>query len=114
MVIWGSKFLAKFGNMITNDYGIEVRPIIASNPRANAIAERVHQTIDTILRPFKAQNMVLDDKNPWDSILVSTILALRATAHTTTYYAPAQLVFGCNLILNWRHDVDGEAIRKQK
>ena len=85
----GNVFLAEFREMITNDYGITVKPITSRNPQANAILERVHQTIGNILRTFKVQNMVLDDKNPWNSILTSTMFALRATVHTTTQYTSA-------------------------
>ena len=29
-------------------------------------------------------------------------------------HTPAQLIFGCNIVINQCHDVDWEAIRKQK
>ena len=74
--------------------------------------EKVHHTIGNILRTFKVQNMVLDDKNPWDSILASTMFVLRATLHTTTQYTPAQLIFGRDSIINQRHDIDWETIGK--
>ena len=76
------------------------------NPQANAILERMHQTIGNILRTFKVQNMVLDDENPWDGILASTMFALRAMVHTTTQYTPAQLIFGRDSRINRRHKVD--------
>ena len=80
----GNEFLAEFREMIINDYGIMVKPITSRNPQANAILERVHQTIGNILHTFKVQNMVLDDENPWDGILASTMFALKAMVHTTT------------------------------
>ena len=58
--------------------------------------------------------MVLDEKKPWDGILDSTMFALRATLHTTTQYTPAQLIFGRDSIINQRHDVGWETIRKRK
>ena len=57
-----NKFLAKFREMIVNDYGIMVRPITSRNPQVNAILERVHRMISNILCIFKVQKMVLDDK----------------------------------------------------
>ena len=99
--------------MIIYDYSIKVRPITSRNPQANAILGRVHQTIGNILHSLKVQNMVLDDKNPWDGILASTILALRAKVHTTTLYTPVQVIFGRDSIMNQHHDVDWETIRKQ-
>ena len=92
--------------MITNAYGIMVKPITSRNPQANVILERLHQTISNILRTFKEQNMVLDDENLWDGILAFTMFALRATVHTTTPYTPAQLIFERNSIINRRNQVN--------
>ena len=86
--------------MIINNYGITVKPITSRNPQANAILEKVHQTIGNILHTVKVQNMVLDHKNPWDGILTSTMFALSATAPPSMQYTPVQLLFGCDLIMN--------------
>ena len=43
-----NEFLAEFGEIIINDYGITVKSITSRNTQANAILERVHQTIDII------------------------------------------------------------------
>ena len=37
-----NEFLAQFREMITNDYGIKVKPISSRNPQVNAILERLH------------------------------------------------------------------------
>ena len=58
--------------------------------------------------------MALDYGNPWDGILAYTMFALRATVHTTTQYTPTQLIFGRNSIINRRHNLDWEIIRKRK
>ena len=60
----------------------------------------VHQTIGNIIRTFKIQEMDLDNENPWEGILSSTMFAIRSTVHTTTQHTPSQLVFGRNEILN--------------
>ena len=73
----------------------------------------MHQSNGNILLTFKVQNMVMDDENPWNGILASTVFALRATLHTTQY-TPAQLIFGRDSIINWRHNVDWEIIRERK
>ena len=59
----GNEFLAEIGEMIINDYGITVKSTTSRNHQANAMLERVYQTISNIPRIFKVQNMVLDDKN---------------------------------------------------
>ena len=52
----GKEFMAEVTKMIRNDYGIKKRPITARNPQANAIIERVHQTIANIIRTFDLNN----------------------------------------------------------
>ena len=95
-----NKVIAKFRELITNDYGTTIKPITPKNSQTYAISERVHQTIGNILRTFKVQNMVLDDENPWDGILASTMFALRAMIHTITQYTPTQLIYGRDTIMN--------------
>ena len=92
--------------MIQADYGIAVNPITLRNLQANSILQRVHQTIGNIICTFKAQDMVVDNENPWDGILTSTMLSLHAMVHITTQYTPAQLVFGRDSILNPRHEAN--------
>ena len=60
----GNEFFMESKTMIQADYGITVKPITSSNPQANSILERVHQTIGNIIRTFKVQDIVLDDENP--------------------------------------------------
>ena len=72
----GNEFLAEFKTLIEGDYGIPIKPITTRNPKANAILERVHQTIGNIIHTFKVNEMVLDDDNPWDGILAATMFAL--------------------------------------
>ena len=95
-------------------YGIKVRPITTRNPQANAILERVHQTIGNIIRTFKVQDMVLDDDNPWDGILAATMFALRSTVHTTTQHTPTQLVFNRDSILNVPIEANWQLIKQRK
>ena len=54
------------------------------NPQAYAVLDRVCQTIGNILRTFKVENIVLDDKNPLDGILAYAMFTLKAIVHTTT------------------------------
>ncbi len=49
----GSEFLAEFAKMVKEDYGIKRKPITTRNPQANAIVERVHQTIGNMIRTFE-------------------------------------------------------------
>ena len=41
----GKEFMAEFAQMIQKDYGIKKKGITTRNPQANAIVERIHQTL---------------------------------------------------------------------
>ena len=58
------ELLANIKTMMANDYRIRCNSISVRNPQANAIVERVHQTIGNIIRTFKIQQMELDNENP--------------------------------------------------
>ena len=49
---------------------------------------------------LQIQDMVLDDDNPWDGILASTMFTLKATVHMSTQYTADQLVLWHDSILN--------------
>ena len=86
--------------MMIYDYRIPYSPISVRNPQANAIVERGHQIIGDSICTFKIQHMDLDNENPWEGVLLSTMFAIQSMVHTTTKYAPSQLIFGRDAILN--------------
>ena len=91
----GSEFIGhEFKTMMTEDYGIKIKPITVQNPQANAIIERVHQTLGNIIRTFELQTNYLDEEDPWAGILSATAFAIHSTYHTTLRATPGQLVFG--------------------
>ena len=104
--------MGEFAKMAKLDYGIKRKPITTRNPQANAIIERIHQTLGNILRTFDIDEV--DEKDPWSGILAAASFAVRATYHTTTQATPMQLVFGRDAILNVKHVHDWEEIRIKK
>jgi len=88
----GTEFMAEFAKTIKDCYGIKKKGITTRNPQANAIIERIHQTIGNMIRTFDYDN--LDEADPWSGILSATMFAVRATYHTTLQATPSQLVFG--------------------
>ena len=104
----GTKFMYEFAKMCQNEYGLKSKPITDSNPRSNAIIERIHQTIGNIIRTFDVYNIVNND--PLSGILAATMFAVRATYHTTLQASPMQLVYGRDAILNIKNAVDREHI----
>ena len=79
--------------MIKNDYGKKVKPITTRNPQANAILERVHQTIGNMIRTFELYDSDgIDDDHPWSGMLAPVMAAVRSTYSTTMQATPMQLV----------------------
>jgi hypothetical protein len=111
----GTEFMGDFATMVAKDYGIERRGITVRNPQANAIIERIHQTIGNIIRTFEIHNSDdLDENDPWSGILSATMFAVRATFHTTLQATPAQLVFGRDAIMNTKFEADWHYIKTNK
>jgi hypothetical protein len=90
--------MAEFAEMIENDYGIKRKGTTVQKPQANAILERVHQTIKNIIRTFSKENM--DEENPWVG-KAATMFSIRGIYHTTLQATPMQLVFGRDSILKY-------------
>lgn len=111
----GSEFKAEVYKMITEAYGIRARMTTTRNPQANAIVERVHQTIGNMIRTFRVYyRNDLDEEDPWTGILSAIMAAVRSTYSTTTRATPSQLVFGRDAILNVKFSVDWNKIRQRK
>ena len=78
------------------------------NPQANAIVERVHQTIGNMIRTFELyDNNGIDDDDPWSGILATVMDAVCSTYSTTTQAMPMQLVFGRDAIINTKLSLIG-------
>jgi transposase InsO family protein len=111
----GTEFMKEFATMVADDYGIERKGITVRNPQANAIIERMHQTLGNIIRTFELhKNDDLDPDDPWSGILAAAMFAMRATYHTTLQATSAQLVFGRDAILNTKFEADWNFIKQNK
>jgi transposase InsO family protein len=49
----GSEFKAEMTQILKTDYGIKLKAVTTRNPQANAIVERIHQTIGNMIRTFE-------------------------------------------------------------
>ncbi len=111
----GSEFIGhEFLNMIRADYGIKKKPISVRNPQANAVIERVHQTISTMIRTFEVDKNYFEDDDPWAGILSATAFAIRSTYHTTLQATPGRLIFGREMILDMKHQANWKASKDRK
>ena len=110
----GGEFMAEFAEMIQKDYGIKKKPITTRNPQANAILERIHQTIGNMIRALQVQEAEVDEEDPWTGILSAVAFATRATIHTTLQATPAQLVFGRDAVFQVKHLANWNYIKERK
>ena len=78
----GSEFMTKFASMCRNDHGLKQKPMTTRNPQANSILERIHQKTGNMMRAFRAQEIELDEEDPWSGILSATMFTVRSTVHT--------------------------------
>ena len=111
----GPEFKADFKKVMDKEFNLEVKPTTVRNPQANAILERVHQTIGNMIRTFQVYNRDdLDEEDPWSGILSAVMFAIRSTYHTTLEATPMQLVFGRDAILPIFHQADWQYIKAKK
>jgi len=110
----GTEFMGRFTKMIEENYGITCWGITTRNPQANAIIERIHQTLGNIIRTFEVHESDLATESPWDGILSAAIFALRATYHTTLQATPTELVFDRDAMLNVKFEANGQLIKQRK
>jgi Integrase zinc binding domain len=93
----GPQFMGKPFRDLLARYGITKRISSAANPQSNAINERVHKTIETMLRTQAPWESGQD----WRYLLPVIAYALRATFSTALNASPAQIVFKRDMI----HDI---------
>ena len=77
-------------------------PVTSHNPQANAICERMHQTVGNVLRTLLYVNppQNLGQANELiDSALAPATHAMRANVHTGLRSSPEALAFGRDMFL---------------
>jgi transposase InsO family protein len=50
---------------LVNNYGIKKNNITPFNPQSNGIIERVHLTLNDVLRTSEIDGREMDEKYPW-------------------------------------------------
>ena len=97
----GSEFKKNFQPLL-KDFAIKATCTSIKNPQANAILERIHQVVGSMLKTKDLVNVVFDVvDDPWSEILASIAFAVRCSHHSTLNATPAgQLVFGRDMLLD--------------
>ena len=95
----GSEFKKDFQPLL-KDFAIKATCTSIKNPQANAILERIHQVVGSMLKTKDLVNVVFDVVDPWSDIIASIAFAVRCSHHSTLNATPGQLVFGRDMLLD--------------
>ena len=99
----GNEFIGPEFQTMLHKYNIKDAPTTIKNPQANAICERMHQTIGNMLRTHLyhiTPHTQQDCQELLESALASAIFALRSTVHTTLGMTPGSIAFHRDMLLN--------------
>ena len=114
----GGEFIGEEFQKMLIKHNIKDVPTTVKNPQANAICERMHQTVGNMLRTLiYEQHPPHNEEECYDlldSALASAIFALRATIHTTLGTTPGALAFHRDMLLNIPLIADIQAIQDKR
>ena len=99
----GTEFTGYPFQRLLRQYGIRRHPTTAKNPQANAICERLHQTVGNALRTLLHTNppQNLNDANGIiDTALATAGHSAHAALHHTLKITPGALVFHRDMLLD--------------
>lgn len=99
----GGEFVGYQFQRLLEQCNIRDRPTTSRNPQANAICERMHQTVGNILRTLlHGEPVTADNANDIvDNALATATHALRtAVSRTLDYHSPGEVAFHRHMILN--------------
>jgi len=95
----GSEFKLHFEDLCET-YGIKRKPTTIKNPQANAILERVHQVVTSMLRTSEID--MAETLTPADvsDFLDNAAWAIRSTYHTVLKASPGAAIFGRDMLFD--------------
>ena len=119
MVIFdnGGEFIGKEFQELLCSYGIEQKPTTVLNQQSNGIKERMHLTMEDMLRTM---TLTVPDEleETWrtelEAAMQAIAWALQTTVSAGVKYSPTNLAIGCDMILNQAVQVNWEEICNQR
>ena len=99
----GGEFVGWHFQHLLNQHGILDRPITSKNPQANAICERMHQTVGNTLRALQTLNPpagIHDANHLIDTALANCMYATRTAISGALGVSPGAMVFHRDMILD--------------
>ena len=99
----GTEFMGDNFQSLLRRWGIRNAPISVRNPQANAVCERMHQTVGNILRTLIHTNPPQDVRNAEhviDYALQMSVYALRTTVRRTAGVSSGAIVFHRDMFMD--------------
>jgi hypothetical protein len=95
----GSEFKLHF-ETFCDSYGIKRKPTTIKNPQVNAICERVHQVLGTMMRTSELD--MADSVHPADidTFIDNAVWAIHSTYHTVLKALPGAAMFGRDMLFD--------------
>ena len=113
----GPEFIGHDFQFRMSDWGIKTHQISVRNPQANAICERMHQTVANLIRVMIHSHPpanLLAAAHLVDDALATASYALRTTVHNTLGYSPGSIVFNRDMVLDVPYIADLHLLRYKR
>jgi hypothetical protein len=85
---------------LCDSYGIKRKPTTIKNPQANAICERIHQVLGTMVHTSEIDMTKSDEPADIDTFIDNAAWAICSTYHTVLKASPGAAIFGCNMLFD--------------
>ena len=95
----GSEFKLHFQSLC-DTFGLKRKPTTVKNPQANAILERIHQTLAAMMRTAEIDMAISVDPSDIDDFLSNAAWAVRSTYHTVLRASPGAAIFGRDMLFD--------------
>jgi hypothetical protein len=95
----GSEFKLHF-EALYESFGIKRKPTSVKNPQANAILERVHQMISSMLHTAEIDMATSVEPSDIDAFITNAAWAIRSTYHTVLKASPGAAIFGRDMLFD--------------
>eukprot|EP00804_Cyclotella_cryptica_P030831 CCRYP_015067-RB/>CCRYP_015067-RB protein AED:0.43 eAED:0.44 QI:0/-1/0/1/-1/1/1/0/261 len=105
----GSEFKLHF-ETLCDSYGLKRKPTSFRNPQANAILERVHQTIMAMLRTADLDMADTISEGDIADFLTNAAWTVRSTYHTVLKTSPGAAIFGGDMLFDIPYIADWSKI----
>jgi hypothetical protein len=95
----GSEFTLYFESLCKS-YGIKRKPTTIRNHQVNAICERVHQVLGTMMHTSEIDMAKSVEPADIDTFIDNAAWAIRSTYHTVLKASPGAAIFGRNILFD--------------